>query len=318
MFNLYALGGFVSSIQRVLAAVTLFVLASLSSCTCANRKDAIKVDGSSTVYVISEAIAEEYQKHKTAKVSIGISGTGGGFKKFCGKRIDIIGASRSITNTEKELCQQNSVEYLELPVAFDGIAVVVNKENDWITELKVSTLKKMFEPEAEGKIMQWSDLDPAWPARNFEIFTPGVASGTYDYFTHAIVGKEHSSRGDVTSSEDDNVLVHGVRSTKDGIGFFSFAYYLENKDELKIVPIIDDGKQKTNGVTPSFETIRDGSYSPLSRPVFIYVNKKLDDNSKNFVDFYLANSQKVAKDVGYVPLNDETHQKALNAFKGIK
>lgn len=292
------------------------IIATLQSCTCANQKDTIKVDGSSTVYVVSEAIAEEYQKQEGGKVSIGISGTGGGFKKLCSARIDIIGASRAITNEEKELCKQNGVEWVELPVAFDGIVVVVNKENDWVSEIKVSTLKKIFEPQAEGNVMQWNDIDPNWPARKFEIFAPGISSGTYDYFTHVIVGKEHSSRGDLTSSEDDNVLVHGVRSTKDSIGFFSFAYYLENKNELKALFVIDDGKQKTVGVAPSRETIHDGSYSPLSRPIFIYINKKLDESSKKFVQFYLNHSQKVAQDVGFIPLNSAIHDKALKAFKG--
>lgn len=309
-------GEALSPAKRIIAFVLLFLVASLQSCTCANRKDSIKVDGSSTVYVVSEAIAEEFQKQEGGKVSIGISGTGGGFKKLCSKRIDIIGASRAITAAEKELCQQNGVEWVELPVAFDGIVVVVNKENDWIKDITVSTLKKIFEPEAEGKIMKWSDIDPSWPDRKFEIFAPGISSGTYDYFTHAVVGKEHSSRGDITSSEDDNVLVHGVRSTKDSIGFFSFAYYLENKNELKELGIIDDGKGKTEAVIATVDTIRNGSYAPLSRPIFVYVNNKLDENSKKFIQFYLGNSQKVSQDVGFVPLDDATHQKAWKAFKG--
>lgn len=300
-----------------MTVIFIITVVSLQSCTCANRNDTIKIDGSSTVYVISEAIAEEYQKHEVGKVSIGISGTGGGFKKLCSKRIDIIGASRAITDTEKELCKQNSVEYYELPVAYDGIVVVVNKENDWINEIRISTLKKIFEPEAEGKVLQWSDIDPSWPARRFEIFSPGISSGTYDYFTRAVVGKEHSSRGDLTSSEDDNVLVHGIRSTKDAIGFFSFAYFKENQNELKALPIIDDVKQKTDrAISASVETIRDGSYSPLARPVFIYANRKLDDVSKKFLNFYLKNSQKVVKDVGFVPLNDEEYQKTLKLFQG--
>jgi phosphate transport system substrate-binding protein len=304
------------SLIKIIMATVLMVVVFLHSCTCAPRGDTVRIDGSSTVYVLSEAIAEEYQKMGNGKVSIGISGTGGGFKKLCSKRIDLVGASRSITGAEKDLCQQNSVEYIELPVAYDGIVVVVNKENDWLSEINVSTLKKMFEPEAEGKIMQWSDIDPSWPERKFEIFAPGISSGTYDYFTRAIVGKEHSSRGDLTSSEDDNVIVHGVRSTKDSIGFFSFAYFLENKDELKVLPIIDDIKQKNIAVLPSAESIRNGSYSPLSRPIFIYINKNLDESAKKFIHFYLDHSQKVAQDVGFIPLNDLDQHKAWKALKG--
>jgi phosphate transport system substrate-binding protein len=310
------LGDILSPIKKLMM-LAIFGLSTLPSCTCAKRTESVKIDGSSTVYVISEAIAEEYQKKDNGDVSIGISGTGGGFKKLCGKRIDIIGASRAITESEKEVCLKNGVEFLELPVAFDGIVVVVNKENNFLNEIKVSTLKKIFEPEAEGKIMKWSDVDPAWPPREFEIFSPGISSGTYDYFTQAIVGKEHSSRGDLTSSEDDNVLVHGVLSTKDSIGFFSYAYYLENKDDLKALPIIDDVKRKTDkAVAAEVDTIQKGTYSPLSRKVFIYANKNLSEQEKKFLHFYLTNSQKIALDVGFVPLSNEVHQKALITLEG--
>lgn len=287
----------------------------MPSCTCATPKDSIKVDGSSTVYVISEAIAEEYQKTGQGKVSIGISGTGGGFKKFCSKRIQIIGASRVITNSEKDLCRSNEVSYVELPVAYDGIVVVVNKGNTWIKDISVSTLKKMFEPEAEGRMMKWSDIDPSWPDRKFEIFAPGISSGTYDYFTQAIVGKQHSSRGDITTSEDDNVLVHGVRSTIDSIGFFGFAYFLENQNELKALPLIDDRSGHTKAVSPTKETIRSGEYSPLSRPVFIYANTRLTIEGKKFVTFYLEHSQKIANDVGFIPLNEHDHKKATKILE---
>lgn len=292
----------------------------LQACTCAAPKDTIKIDGSSTIYVISEAIAEEYKKQQQGKVSISISGTGGGFKKLCSKRIDIIGASRPITSSEKELCKLNKVEYLELPIAYDGIVLVVNKANAWIDEIKVSALKRIFEPEAEGKINHWSDINPSWPRRKFEIFAPGISSGTYDYFTKAVVGKEHSSRGDITTSEDDNVLVHGVSSTIDGLGFFSFAYFLENQNELKALAIIDDtsDKKKTRAVLPTKQTIITGEYSPLSRPVYLYVNKDINEKSKDFLKFYLDHSQKIAQDVGFVPLNPQTHKKANAILKGIE
>ncbi len=287
------------------------------SCTCSFSKDNIKLDGSSTVFVISEAIAEEYKKHHDQNVSIGISVTGGGFKKLCSKRIDIIGASRAITDSERDLCQKHSVGYIELPVANDGIVVVVNKENHWLNDIRVSTLKKIFEPAAEGKITKWNDIDPSWPDRKFEIFAPGIASGTYDYFTKEIVGKEHSSRGDITSSEDDNVLVHGIRSTTDSIGFFSFAYYLENQSSLKALAIINDLKgQDQKAVLPTGATIQSGEYSPLARPVFLYASKNLKPHEKNFLKFYLENCGKVAKDVGFVPLSEEAQKNVLAKFSG--
>ena len=267
--------------------------------------------------MISEAIAEEYKNHNLGNVSIGISGTGGGFKKLCSKRIDIIGASRTISDSEKAQCLQNNVSFLELPIANDGIVVAVNKENRWLNEIAVSTLKKIFEPQAEGKITRWSDVNPAWPQRKFEIFAPGIASGTYDYFTKEIVGKEHSSRGDITSSEDDNVLVHGIRSTVDSIGFFSFAYYLENQASLKALAIINDvGGHIRKPVLPTASTIQSGEYSPLARPVFLYANKSLKPKERQFLQFYVENSSRVAKDVGFIPLSEQAHKSTLAALTG--
>jgi phosphate transport system substrate-binding protein len=284
----------------------------LPACTCALSKNNIKIDGSSTVFVISEAIAEEYKKEKLGNVSISISGTGGGFKKLCSKRIDIIGASRTITDSEKTLCQENGVDYLELPIAKDGIVVVVNKENSWLHEITVSTLKKIFEPKAEGTILTWKDVNENWPDRKFEIFAPGIASGTYDYFTQEVVQKLHSSRGDITSSEDDNVLVHGIRSTKDSIGFFSFAYFQENQSSLKALAIIDDRPGEKNlPVTPTRTTIQSGEYRPLSRPIFVYANKNLKRSEKSFLKFYLDNCSKIAKDIGFIPLSEKAHKEAL-------
>lgn len=290
-------------------------LLTIQACTCSPRQDSIRVDGSSTVYVMSEAIAEEFKKMRDGVVTVSISGTGGGFKKFCDKRVDIIGASRPITTQEKELCQKNQVEYLEIPIAYDGIVVAVNKTNDWLQEISVSSLKKIFEPQAEGKVMKWSDVDEKFPEKNLEIFSPGVASGTYDYFTKAVVGKEHSSRGDITTSEDDNVLVHGIRSTPNGIGFFSFAYYVENQHELKALAIINDNSGSEKAVMPSLQTIRSGEYSPLSRPIYLYANKNLAQKAKEFVTFYVENSVKVAQDVGYVPLREREHHEAMALVK---
>lgn len=291
--------------------LTLLVLLSLKqSCSCERPKDKVSIDGSSTVYVISEAIAEEYQKlFPRSRVSIGISGTGGGLKKFCSGRIRIVGASRPINESERLLCEKNGVEISEFAVALDGIVVATNAKNTWVDEIDIKTLKKLFEPEAEGKINFWSELNPSWPKRKLAIFAPGISSGTYDFFTKTIVGTEHASRGDITSSEDDNVLVHGVRSNIDSIGFFSFAYYRENRDDIKALTIISENNKRAS---VSEESIQNGSYTPLSRPIYIYADqKKASDAERAFLQFYLENSSALAHDVGFVPLNEETLRESL-------
>jgi len=293
-----------------LLAAALALSAIEQSCTCRPDQEGVNIDGSSTVYVISEAVAEEYQKRYRGRVSIGVSGTGGGFKKLCSGRVNIIGASRPISDAEKELCRKNNINAQEFSVALDGIIIAVNKKNTWINNINVKTLKTLFEPEAEGKINNWSDLDPSFPARKIAIFSPGIASGTYDYFTKAIVGKEHASRGDITSSEDDNVLVHGVRSNLDSIGFFSFAYYLENRADLKALPLLQaDGST----LMPSVQSIQDGSYKPLSRPLYIYADQtKLKKAEKSFLRFYLENMSELAPEVGFVALAPKAHQESLH------
>lgn len=297
---------------RIFLGIALAGLATFQSCTCSSTENTLRIDGSSTVFVISEAVAEEYKNKQSGHVSVSVSGTGGGFKKLCSKRVDMIGASRSISKEEQASCAANSVEYLEIPIAYDGIVVAVNKGNDWLHQIPTSMLKKMFEPQAEGLVTMWSDVDTAFPKRKFEIFAPGISSGTYDYFTKVVVGKEHSSRGDITTSEDDNVLVHGVKTTPEALGFFSFAYFLENKHDLKALAIVDDREgQKKEGVLPSQETIRDGTYKPLSRTIYLYVNKNINDKARNFVKFYVENSARLAKDVGFIPLSDNEHTKAL-------
>ncbi|MCY1023998.1 PstS family phosphate ABC transporter substrate-binding protein [Pyxidicoccus sp. MSG2] len=266
----------------------------------------VKVDGSSTVYPITEAVAEEFQKaSREVKVTVGISGTGGGFKKFCNGETDISNASRPIKPSEVELCQKNGIEYIELPIAYDGLAVLVNPANTWATSMTVAELKKMWEPEAQGKVMKWSDVRPGWPDAELRLYGAGVDSGTYDYFTEAIVKKEHSSRGDFTSSEDDNVIVQGIANDKNALGFFGYAYYSENKDKLKLVPIDDEKADNGAGpVAPSGETVRNGTYQPLSRPIFIYVARKSLERPEvgRFVKFYTANAEKLVPEVGYIPL----------------
>jgi phosphate transport system substrate-binding protein len=281
----------------------------------------IAIDGSSTVHPITEAVAEEFQKQNPARVTIGVSGTGGGFKKFCAKETAISGASRPIKAAEAEACAAAGVEYIELPVAYDGLAVVVNPQASWVDTLTVAELKALWEPEAQGKVTKWSQVRKGWPDKEVHLFGPGVDSGTYDYFTAAVVGKEHASRGDFTSSEDDNVLVQGVSNDVGALGFFGFAYYSENKDKLKLVPV-DDGKDD-NGkgpIAPSPETVANGTYQPLSRPIFIYVSKQQAGTPavKAFVEFYLKNAPALTKEVGYIPLPDTAYALVAARFeKGV-
>jgi len=268
----------------------------------------VTADGSSTVFPITEAVAEEFQKaNRGTRVTVGRSGSGGGFQKFCRGETDISNASRSIKPTEIEACAKGGITYIELPVAYDGLAVIVHPKNTWAQSMTVAELKKLWEPAAEGKIMRWSQVRAGWPDREIHLFGPGVDSGTFDYFTEVVNGKEKASRGDYTSSEDDNVLVQGIAGDEGALGYFGLAYYEENKGRLKLVPV-DDGKDD-NGkgpILPSVETVKNGTYRPLSRPLFVYVSQKSLSRPevRSFVDFYLSKGAELAREVGYVPLSD--------------
>lgn len=282
----------------------------------------IKIDGSSTVYPITEAVAEEFQnKNQNVRVTVGVSGTGGGFQKFCNGETDISNASRPITQTEIEACAKNGVEFIELPIAYDGIAIVVNPKNTWVDYITVAELKTMWAPEAQGKVTRWSQVRKGWPDREIHLFGAGVDSGTFDYFTEAINGKAKASRGDFTSSEDDNVLVQGVSTDELALGYFGFTYYEENKDKLKLAPV-DDGKDD-NGkgpILPSPETIRNGTYQPLSRPLFIYVSAQSlgRPEVKAFVDYYLKEGPWLIDQVGAVQLGDKAYELVRQRFaKGV-
>jgi phosphate transport system substrate-binding protein len=268
------------------------------------QADVVKVDGSSTVYPITEAVAEEFQKAKknAIKVTVGISGTGGGFKKFCRGEIDIANASRPILKKEMADCKAAGIEYIELPVAFDALTVVMNPKNTFLKELTVEQLKAIWEPAAQGKITKWNQVNPTWPDAPIKLFGAGSDSGTFDYFTEAIVGKAKSSRGDYTASEDDNILVQGVSRDVNAIGYFGYAYYAENTGKLKAVPIIE--KAGKPAVLPSEESVIKGTYQPLSRPIFVYINPKSLDKPevREFVEFYMKNASKLSKEVKYVPL----------------
>lgn len=304
-------------------AIVLFILASgvfLNSCGSkpSNSEESklageIKIDGSSTVYPITEAIAEEFRfSHPDVKVSIGVSGTGGGFKKFSRNESDINDASRPIKDDEAKTCEENNIKYLQLKVAIDGLAVLVNKENTWAESITVEELKKIWEPGAQGTITKWSQIRDGWPDENFNLYGPGVASGTYDYFTEAIVGQSGSSRGDYTASEDDNVLVQGIAGDKNALGFFGLAYYEENQDMLKLVGV-DNGQ---GVVLPTAETVKNGTYAPLSRPVFIYVSDAASKREEviEFINFYLENASTLVPDVGYIALPDAEYAKGITDF----
>ena len=268
----------------------------------------VTLDGSSTVFPISEAVAEEFQKVTPGvRVTVGISGTGGGFQKFCRAETDISNASRPITASESAACAKAGVAFVELPVAYDGLAVVTNPKATWIEHLTVAELKTIWAPEAQGKVMRWSQVRAGWPDRELHLFGAGVDSGTYDYFTQAVNGKEGASRGDFTSSEDDNVLVQGIANDELAIGFMPYAYYIENQAALKLVGV-DDGKADNGAgpILPSIETVKVGTYQPLSRPVFIYVSTTALARPAvvQFIDYYLSKGGALAEEVGYVPLGD--------------
>ena len=271
----------------------------------------VKIDGSSTVFPVTEAVAEDFQKAKkgAVKVTVGISGTGGGFKKFCRGETDVSNASRPILKAEMAECAKAGIDYYELPVAFDALTVVINPKNTFIRQLTIGEMKKMWEPAAQGKVTRWNHVNPAWPDAPMKLFGPGADSGTFDYFTEAVVGKSKSSRGDFTASEDDNVLVQGVSRDVNGLGYFGYAYYIENKDKLKAVPIVNE---KGQAVEPSMEAVLKGSYSPLARPIFIYVNAKALEKPevREFVQYYMQNGGKLAREVKYVPLPDAAYKTA--------
>jgi phosphate transport system substrate-binding protein len=293
--------------MRLSSLHPLLLLVALTSVACgggsAGPSSDIRVDGSSTVFVLSEAVAEEFTKagHPT-RITVGQSGTGGGFQKFCRGETDINDASRTIRPPEIEACKAAGIEYREIPVAYDGIAIVVNPAAVWINHITVEELRRVWAPDAQGTVTRWNQVRPDWPDREIHLYGAGVDSGTYDYFTEVITGKEGASRGDFTASEDDNVLVQGVAGDDLGLGFLPFAYYNENRERLKLVPV-DNGKGG-GPIAPSFETIRTGEYSPLSRPLFIYVSAKSQARPEvqQFVDFYVATVGSLAQEVGYVEL----------------
>ncbi|MBN1128413.1 MAG: PstS family phosphate ABC transporter substrate-binding protein [Chitinispirillaceae bacterium] len=303
-----------------LSAGTLLCVA-LLICGCSEKNgkpvETILIDGSSTVYPITEAIDKEFEKTgKNIRLSVGISGTTGGLRKFSTGEIDIANASRPIKKTEAAQCADNGIEFIELPVAFDGLAVVVHPANTWCDHLTVSELRRLWESKAQGTIMKWSNIRKGWPDQTVHLFGAGYESGTYDYFTAAIVGTEHSSREDFTRSEDDNILVRGIAADRYALGFFGLGYYEGNRDILKLLAIDDEIDANGKGpVLPNVRTVSDGTYQPLSRPVFIYVNKSSlgkKPGVREYVHFYLTHARKFVREAGYIPLSVNAYSIAIN------
>ena len=278
----------------------------------AGLSGAVRIDGSSTVFPVTEAVAEEFQiENRDVRVTVGISGTGGGFKKFGSGETDISDASRQIKETEVEACAAEGIEPMEITVGFDGLAVMVNPANDFVDCLTVDELKRIWEPGSQ--VTTWQDVRALWPAEEIKLYGPGTDSGTFDYFTEAIVGEEDASRPDFTASEDDNVLVQGVTGDRYSLGYFGYAYYAENTDKLKLVAV-DGG---AGCVAPDPATVQSGTYTPLSRPLFIYVKEQSLQRPevKAFVEYYLTNAAELVPQVGYVALSPDRYQASLSMIK---
>lgn len=276
----------------------------------------IRIDGSSTVFPIAEAVAEEFQigEHGRVRVTVGLSGTGGGFKKLCRGDVQIANASRPILKQEMDACRSAGIGFIELPIAFDAITVVVHPQNDWVKSLSVTDLKRIWEPAAQATILRWTQVRPQWPDSPLMLFGPGADSGTFDYFTEAIVGKTKSSRGDFTASEDDNVLVQGVENNKNSLGYFGLAYYVAREQRMRAVAIVNS---KGAAVLPSVASVTDGSYEPLSRPLFVYVSAVAAERPevRQFIKFYMTEGPSLVAAAGFVPLPERAAQLALKHFQ---
>ena len=305
--------------QKVmLPALCIGVMTSGVASRAEAQTASIKIDGSSTVFPISEALAEEFQISKRGKVrvTVGIAGTGGGFKKFCRGETDISNASRPISREEMDACKAAGIQYIEIPIAFDALTVVVNKENTWAKTMTIADLKKIWSPDAQGRVNNWNQVKSGYPNLKMMLFGPGTDSGTFDYFTEAVNGKSKASRSDYSASEDDNTLVQGVENNKGGLGYFGFAYYTAHKDKLTAVAI-DGGK---GPVEPTIANVLNGTYQPLSRPLFIYVKLAAASRQEvqEFVRFSLTKGAPLVQEVGYIPLPASAYPLVLKHFEQRK
>lgn len=312
-------------IHHMTAVLMTAALLSMSACGGQEAAEGdltgtVQVDGSSTVFPITEAVAEEFMaEHRQVRVTVGVSGTGGGFSKFLRGETDINDASRTIKESEIRLAEQNGVEFIELPVSYDGLAVLVSPQNDFVECLTVAELRRIWEP--GSTINNWNQVRPEFPNSELTLYGPGTDSGTYDYFTEALIGESGASRSDFTASEDDNVLVQGIAGDPSALGYFGLAYYENNADRLKLVAVDDENPDNGEGcMEPTAETVENGTYAPLSRPLFIYVRKQAaaDSTVNEFVHFYLENAGALAPEVGYVSMSPEAYELALERYdRGI-
>jgi phosphate transport system substrate-binding protein len=306
-----------SLVRRVAVALGAAVLIGPVAARAATT---IAIDGSSTVYPVTEAVAEEFQGQEKGqvRVTVGISGTGGGFKKFCRGETDVSDASRPILQEEMEACKQAGIQYYELPIAYDALTVAVSPKNDWVSEITLADLKKMWEPAAQAKVTRWNQVRPEWPDQPLMLFGAGSDSGTFDYFTEAIVGKAKASRGDFTASEDDNVLVQGIENNKHALGYIPYAYYAASATRMKALAIVPAAGKP--GVLPSPANVKSGAYQPLSRPLFIYISAKSAERPevRRFVEFFLSEGPALVEEVKYLPLPEKAYATALARFRDKK
>lgn len=310
--------------NKMTASIATGLLLGLAMAGCAERESSeapsadsqarIRIDGSSTVFPIGEAFAEEFQalEQRAVRITVGISGTGGGFRKFCRGETDIQNASRPIVTEEMAQCAAAGIRYFELPIAFDAITVAVSPANEWLASITVDQLKTIWSPDAQGRITRWNQVNPAWPDEEFALFGAGSDSGTFDYFTEAIAGKARASRGDYTASEDDNVLVQGIETNRNALGYLPFSYYAPHTTRLKALAIGSGGQ----AVLPSLENVTNGSYQPLSRPLFLYVSEKAAERAevREFIEFALKQGVPLIEEVYYLPLSPEAYAKAWENF----
>jgi phosphate transport system substrate-binding protein len=303
--------------------LAVFATATLACCGCddPSPRPKIVIDGSSTVYKLSQAVAQDFCKAHYVQMKVDKSGTGGGFKRFVKGELEICGASRPIQESELKQCQENGIEFIELPVCFDALTIAVNQENDWAESITTDELKRLWEPAAAGKITRWNQIRAEWPDQRISLYGAGTDSGTFEYFTEAICGKKGSSRTDYTASEDDNQLILGIEGDKYAIGYVPFAYYAPRKKSIKALKVEWSQDPKRSGpIEPSRETVESAKYSPLSRPLFIYINKSAASRPevKDFIDFYIGNARKLSEIVKYIPLREEAYGLVQQRFDSLQ
>jgi phosphate transport system substrate-binding protein len=306
-----------SGVGTICTAIMMAASLGCAGCGGGGETRQVDIDGSSTVYRLSAGAYELFQEeHPEVVISVNYSGTGAGFKKFIDGKIDIADASRPIQQGEIDQAKERGIEFIELPVAFDALTVAVHGENDWADDISIDELKKLWEPAAKGVITRWNQIRPEWPDEEIRLFGAGHDSGTFEYFTEAVIGEKGAARPDATATEDDNIIVQGIAGDKFALGYLPYAYYEPNKDKLKALKIDWRTDDEVGPIEPSPETVQAGTYNPLSRPIFIYVNKKSAERPevREFVEFYLANAGRLAKMLDYVPLPDKAYEMAGQRF----